>query len=70
VPRYVAKFTKNVLSDSGHQSSITQRTFDLQAANREEAKRLAERRFCELEGVKDWSSHADNLLIEEADFPS
>jgi hypothetical protein len=70
MPRYVAKFTKKVLSDSGHQSTITQRTFDLEAANREEAKRLAERRFCQLEGVQGWSSHADSLVIEEADFPS
>jgi hypothetical protein len=70
VPWYVAKFTKNVLSDSGHQSTITQRIFDLQARNREEAKQMAERRFCDLEGIKDWASHADNLLIEDADFAS
>jgi hypothetical protein len=70
VPQYVAKFTKNILSDSGHQSTIVQRTFDLQAPNRELARQLAERRFCALEGIKDWSSHADKLIIEEADFPS
>jgi hypothetical protein len=34
VPRYVAKFTKKVLTDTGHQSSITQRAFDLDARDR------------------------------------
>ena len=70
MPRYVAKFTKNVLSDSGHESTIVQRTFDLEAPNREVARQLAEQRFSALEGIEDWSSHADNLVIEEADFPS
>jgi hypothetical protein len=49
---------------------VTQRSFDVDAPNRELARQLAERRFCALEGIKDWSSHADNLVIEEADFPS
>ena len=70
MPRYLAKFTKNVLSDTGHQATITQRTFEVQARNKEEATQLAKRRFCDLEGIEDWSSHADNLVIEEADFPS
>jgi hypothetical protein len=50
VPRYVAKFTKKVLTDSGHQSSIIQRAFDLDARDRDEASRLAKARFCDLEG--------------------
>jgi hypothetical protein len=70
MPRYIAKFTKKVLSDTGHQATIIQRAFDLQARNKTEAKQLAQRRFCDLEGIDDWSSHADNLVIEEADFPS
>jgi hypothetical protein len=70
VPRYLAKFTKNVLSDTGHQATITQRSFDVDARNREEATQLAKKRFCDLERIKDWSSHADNLVIEEADFLS
>jgi hypothetical protein len=70
MPCYVAKFTKKVLSDTGHQATVVQRTFDLQAPNREVATQLAKRRFCSLEGIKDWSSHADDLLIEEADFAS
>jgi hypothetical protein len=70
VPRYVAKFTKTVLFDTGHQATITQRSFDLHARNRNEATQLATTRFCDLEGIKDWSSHADDLVIEEADFPS
>jgi hypothetical protein len=70
VSRYVAKFTKKVLTDSGHQSSITQRAFDLDAPHRDEASRLAKARFCDLEGIQNWSSHADDLVLEEADFPS
>jgi hypothetical protein len=58
------------IHDTGHQATITQRTFDLQARNRDEAKQLAKKRFCDLEGIEDWSSHADNLVIEEAEFPS
>jgi hypothetical protein len=61
---------KNVLSDTGHQATVTQRSFDVDARNREEATQLAKKRFCDLERIKDWSSHADNLVIEEADFLS
>ena len=70
MPRYVAKFTKKVLTDSGHQSSIIQRAFDLDARDRDEAGRLAKARFCDLEGIQNWSSHADDMVLEEADFPS
>jgi hypothetical protein len=70
VPRYVAKFTKNVLSGTGHQVTITQRTFDVQARNAEAAIQLAKMRFCDLEGIKDCSSHSDKLIVEEADVPS
>jgi hypothetical protein len=63
-------FTKKVLTDSGHQTSITQRAFDLDARDRDAASRLAKARFCELEGIQDWLSHADDLVLEEADFPS
>ena len=70
MPRYVAKFTKKVLTDSGHQSSIIQRAFDLDARDRDEASQLAKARFCDLEGIQNWSSHADDMVLEEADFPS
>ena len=50
MPRYVAKFTKKVLTDSGHQSSITQRAFDLDAPDRDEASRLAKGAFLRLGG--------------------
>jgi hypothetical protein len=70
VSRFVAKFMKRVLSDTGHPATIIQRAFDLDARDRDEASRLAKARFCDLEGIEDWSSHADDLVIEEADFPS
>jgi hypothetical protein len=60
---------KRVLSDTGHPATITQRAFDLDARDRDEASRLAKARFCDLEGIEDWSSHAGDLIIEEAGFP-
>jgi hypothetical protein len=68
--RYVAKFLKNVISDTGHQVQVLQRTLDVDAPDRVEATRLAKKRFCELERVQRWSDHADALVLNEADFPS
>jgi hypothetical protein len=68
--RYVARFLKSVLSDTGHEVQAIQRTFDVDAPNRAEATRLAKKRFCELECVQRWSDHADSLILDEADFPS
>ena len=68
--RYVAEFTKRVLSDSGHQNRIVQRKFDLDATNRDHALEIAKARFCELESIDDWSSRADEVVVKEADFPS
>lgn len=68
--RYVAKFLKNVLSDTGQQVQVIQRTLDIDAPNRAEATKAAEQRFCDLERVQRWSDHADALVLDEADFPS
>ena len=29
---------------------------------------MAKARFCDLEGIQNWSSHADDLVLEEAEF--
>ena len=70
MPRYIAEFRKRVLSDSGHQSTIVQRKFDLDAVSRDEALNAAKKQFCDLERIADWSSRADELNVHEADFPS
>ena len=70
MPRYVAKFMKRVLNDSGHQTTIVQRALDLDAQDRNAALELAKKCFCELEGISSWDAHADEVIVEEADFPS
>jgi hypothetical protein len=70
MPRYVAEFRKRVLSDTGHEVMIVERNFDLDARDRTEATELAKKRFCELQNIPHWTSHADEFSIEEADFPS
>lgn len=70
MPRYVAEFRKRVLSDNGQESMSVQRRFDVDARDRVEARRVAEERFCKLENVDTWRSHADELHVVEAEFPS
>jgi hypothetical protein len=68
--RFVAKFRKRVISDTGHEATITQRSLDVDAPDRHGARELAIGDFCALERVTDWRMHADDLIVEEADFPS
>jgi hypothetical protein len=68
MPRFIAEFRKRVLSDSGHEFVAVQRRFDVDAPNGNEARKLAEQRFCTLENVSTWKSHADELNIVEADL--
>jgi hypothetical protein len=49
---------------------IVERTFDIDARDRTEATELARKRFCELENISNWATHADEFSIKEADFPS
>ena len=51
--RSVISMFKDILSDTGHQTTITQRIFDLHARDREDASQLAKARFCDLEEVED-----------------
>jgi hypothetical protein len=67
---YLAKFFKRVLSDDGHEYRSLQSSFEVNARDRAEAERISIRRLCEVEHISRWSQHADELVIEEADFPS
>ena len=35
-----------------------------------EATELAKQKFCETQGLSDWSDHADRMKVKEGDFPS
>jgi len=71
MPAYVATFRKRVLSeDSGRESWAVQQKLDISAGDRKEAMKLAQRQFCDLERIPTWKDRADDLILEEADFPS
>jgi hypothetical protein len=70
VARYIARFMKNVLGENGHQAEICQRALEIDASNKTCAADIAKVKFCEAENLKDWSLHADRLLVVDAEFPS
>ena len=35
-----------------------------------DAADLAKQKFCETQGISDWSDHADRMQVKEGDFPS
>ena len=68
--RYVARFMKNVLGGNGHEAEICQSSIEIEALSQMDAAELAKVRFCECEGLKDWSLHADRVQVTDAEFPS
>jgi hypothetical protein len=70
MPRYVARFMKDVIGENGHETEICQRSLDIEAGNKRSAANLAKVLFCDAEKVKDWSLHADRVHVIEAEFPS
>jgi hypothetical protein len=70
MPRYVVKFVKQMVSDQGQNFSSVQSSIEVDAANRNTAATSAQRLFCEQEHVGDWTLHADEVIVSEADFPS
>jgi hypothetical protein len=70
MPRYIARFMKNVLGDNGHEAEICQRSLEIVAGNKTFAADLAKLRFCETENVKEWSLHADRVQVSDAEFSS
>ena len=67
--RYIARFMKNVLGENGHEAEICQRIIEVEAKNPVGATDAARIKFCETENVKDWSLHADRVLVAESELP-
>ena len=70
MPRFVARFFKDVLGEAGRASEVCQCTAEIDATDDAQAKEIAKERFCDLHGVHDWTLHADRFDVKPADFPS
>jgi hypothetical protein len=70
MPRYVARFMKNVLGENGHEAEVCQRSIEIEAASRGRAAELAKIKFCQTENLKDWALHADRICVADAECPS
>jgi len=64
--RYVVRFMKDVLGGNGRQIEICQRTVEIDALDEGQALELAKQRFCETEGLCEWSLHADRIETDLA----
>jgi hypothetical protein len=67
MPRYIARFMKDVLGENGHEAEICQRSIEIPSSGH--AAEMAKIKFCETERVKDWLLHADRVRITDAEFP-
>ena len=68
--RFIVHFMKSVLGENGHEKEICQCTVEVDSANKTDATDLAKQKFCETQGISDWSDHADRMQVKEGDFPS
>ena len=56
---YRIKFFKNLVNSDGHPFKVLQRVIVSQSDSCDEAVRIAQRHFQDLENVGDWRLHAD-----------
>ncbi len=70
MPRFVVWFMKDVLGDEGCEREVCQSAIDVEAADKDEAARVANQKFCETQHLRNWSLHADRIKVRAADFPS
>ena len=70
MPRFVARFFKDVLGEAGRVGEICQCTVELDASNERQATEFAKQKFCDLHGLHDWTLHADRFEVKPADFTS
>ena len=70
MPRYIARFMKDVLGENGDEAEICQRSIEIEAPSRGHAVEMAKVKFCETEKVRDWLLHADRVRITDVEFPS
>jgi hypothetical protein len=65
---YQVKFFKTLLSSDGHPFKVLQRAIAVDGATTEDdAVKLAQSRFAELQHIPDWKLHADAIEAENAD---
>ncbi len=63
MPKYIARFMKNVLGENGHEVEICQRVVEVEASTKNRAREAAKVSFCQLENVGEWSLHADSITV-------
>ena len=61
---------KDVLGENGRELEVCQGTLEVDAPDEIKAKELAKQKFCESQGLCEWSLHADRIQVEAADYPS
>jgi len=64
--RFVVHFMKDVLGENGREQEIRQCTVEVDAASKTEATQLAKQKFCETQGLSDWSDHVDRMQVKKA----
>lgn len=67
MPSYRVRFVNRLLSSDGHPFRAVQRTLVIVADDADQAARLAQRRFEELEHVTEWRNHAQSVEVETAE---
>jgi len=68
--RYVVNFFKTVSTDFGEDREIRQRSVEVFATDEHDAEKQAKDELCRLEGLSDWSLHADRCTSEQLEFPA
>lgn len=63
-------FMKDALGENGRQAETYQRILVIDAPTEGEDEEIAKKRFCEVEGLCEWSLHADRIQVKSADFAS
>jgi hypothetical protein len=67
--RYIVRFMKDVVGDSGQERELCQHWLEVGAIDKQCAAELAKIDFCTVERLSHWSLHADRIEVLEADFP-
>ena len=65
MPLFRASFMKTVTDSFGYDRDICQRAVLVEAPDRDEAIRSAQRQFCSLENIRSWSYRADAISVNE-----
>jgi hypothetical protein len=68
--RYIVRFMKDVVGDSGRERELCQHWLEVGAIDKQDAAELAKIDFCTAERLSHRSLHADRIEVLEADFPS